>query len=407
MATSEKFEDWETRQELLDVAGAADYPLSGSQLSRLHRAGLIERPVTRSMGRGRGKVSFYPPGTMDRLRRVLEVRRDVRAFDDIAWRLWWEEGGAVPAAVRRRLLRTAQDWERERARLGGLLAGEDAGDPQAVTEMDLAYAALEFDRAPAALGRVRRNVGPTGLATVFRVLAEVVTGRFHGYEESPDDAEAGPGELFEQALGIDRARSDRLDNSGPWFEGSSEDDLRRLCAAIGTRSFTELAHAEEVELDAARVEVRSLWSVVLAIVPIFERVFGSRAFGFGTLGAVFRGQPASNEAFFVLMWLALREDAGLREGMVEIAALVSDGLAVTVVFGVLVELREEIPAFAEIATNEVLAAAMRDGARQELLSQELGRFHEEHGSEVARVVNRHPELDAAMAVFESAEESRS
>jgi hypothetical protein len=337
---------------------------------------------------------------------VLEVRREVRAFDEIAWRLWWEEGGAVPPAVRHRLLRTARDWEHERGQLGNLLAGEDAGDPQAVAEMDLTYTALEFDRAPAALGRVRRNVGPTGLATVFRVLAEVATGRFHGYEESPDDAEASPGELFEQALGIDRARSDRLDSSGPWFAGSSEDDLRRLCAAIGTRSFTDLAYAKEVELDAARVEIRSLWLVVLAIVPIFERVFGPRAFGLGTLGAVFRGQPASNQAFVLLMWLALREDAGLREGMVGIAALVSEALAAAVVFGVLVELREEIPVFAEIATDEVLAAAMRDGARQELLSQELGRLQEEHGSEVARVVNRHPELDAAMALFESVDERR-
>lgn len=351
------------------------------------------------MGRGRGKTSFYPPGTRDRLGRVLEIRRDVRGFDDIAWRLWWEEGGLVPVAVRDRLLRTARDWERERERLGNLLAGEDAGDPQAVAEMDLAYAALEFDRAPAALGKVRRNVGPAGLATVFRVLAEVATGRFHGYAESPDDGEAGPGELFEQALGIDHARSDRLDSSGPWFEGSAEDDLRRLCAAIGTRSFTELAQAEEVELDGARVEVRSLWSVVLAIVPIFERVFGSRAFGFGTLGAVFRGQPSSNEAFFLLMWLALREDAGLGEGMVAVAGLVSEALAAAVVFGVLVELREEIPAFAEVMTDEVLAAAMRDGSRQELLNQELGRLHEEHGAEVAGVIDRHPELDAAMAVF--------
>lgn len=401
MDGGEDLKGWETRDELLAAEVAESFPLSGSQLARMHRAGLIDRPVTRSLGRGRGKASLYPPGTRDRLKRVLELRREIRSFNEISWRLWWEDGGPVPKVVRARLLRVASDWERDREELSRLLGGEDMGDPAAEAEMDAAYKSLEVDRAPASLGRVRRNVGRSEFATVFRVFAEVASGRFEGFADTERLDEESRGGLFERALGIDRARVDHLAGTEPWFEGSSEHDMLSLSTAIGERSLADLADAADVDLDAARQEIREFWRSVLAGTSVVEQIFGSAAFGFGTVSAVFRGQPRGGEAFFLLMWLALREDPRLREGMAEYTSVEADALALETIYNVFVEWREAIPAFAEVLSDGSLAASLKDRSEKERFDEVFGRLWEEHATEVERFLIRHPELAAAMQVFET------
>lgn len=78
------------------------------------------------------------------------------------------------------------------------------GRQAAVAEMEGTYTAASEKRVPATLGQVRRNVGRGRFTTVFRVLAEVATGSFEGYQD--EEAELA----FEKALGIDHARTDRL-----------------------------------------------------------------------------------------------------------------------------------------------------------------------------------------------------
>ncbi len=275
------------------------------------------------------------------------------------------------------------------------------GDPAAEAEMDAAYKGLEVDRAPAALGRVRRNVGRSEFATVFRVFAEVASGRFEGFADAERPDEESRGGLFERALGIDRARVDHLAESEPWFEGSSEQDMLSLSAAIGERSLADLADAADVDLDAARQEIRGFWRSVLVGTSVVERIFGSAAFGFGTVSAVFRGQPRGGEAFFLLMWLALREDPRLREGMAEYASVEADAPALETIYNVFVEWREAIPAFAEVLSDESLAAALKDRSEKERFDEAFGRLWEEHATEVERFLIHHPELASAMQVFET------
>ena len=401
MGVAEEFEGWETRDELLAFANTQGSPLSGTQLSRIHRAGLIERPMTRSCGRGRGKVSHYPPGTKHRLKRVLEVRREVRGFEDVAWRLWWEDGGSVSEAVRARLVQAASDWEQIREELAGLLAGEEAGDPDAEARMESEYRSLEVDRAPASLGRVRRNVGRAGFVAAIRVLIEVLTGRFEGYADIEREEDASREELFDRALGIDRARVDHLDGSEPWFEGSSEEDMQTLSAAVGHRSLSDLALADETELDAARKETRGFLRTVLAATSVSEQIFGYGAFGFGTVGAVFRGQRSGDEALLLVMWLALREDEQLREGMAEFASADSDAMALQTIYAVFAKWREEIPAFAEVLSDDSLAAALKEKSQHERFNGEFSHLCQKHALEVERFLVRHPELGPAMAAFDA------
>jgi hypothetical protein len=174
-----------------------------------------------------------------------------------------------------------------------------------------------------------------------------------------------------------------------------------LSAAIGERSLADLADAADADLDAARQEIRGFWRSVLAGTSVVEQIFGSAAFGFGTVSAVFRGQPGGGEAFFLLMWLALREDPRLREGMAEYASVEADALALETIYNVFVEWREAIPAFAEVLSDESLAAALKDRSEKERFDEAFGRLREERATEVERFLIHHPELASAMHVFET------
>lgn len=395
MGAESDLRDWEPRESLL--AAAADYRLTGTRLSRLHRSGLIPRPRTRSLGRGRGKQSFYPPGTRTRLLRVLEVGQEVRSFADLAWRLWWEDGGEVSEAVRARLRRVAGEWEAYREELSELLAGEDAEEKEAEDKMESVYRELERDRLPPRLGGMRRNVGPASFASVFRVLAEVFSGRFAGYGETEDEEETGREELVERAFGIDRARSEALADGEPWFEGSSEEDMLSLSALVDVCSLSELAEADEADLNAAREELHAFVDNVVTVTSVVSKTLGPAA-GLGT--AVFRDMRAGEQATLLIFWLMLRTAARLREEMSSQIAVHGEAEALRILHEGLVEWREEIPAYAEVFSDESLAAALRDPGAQARLDEELRRLYLDHGPEVDRFVDRRPELRRAMARFE-------
>lgn len=389
MSAGEEIEGGESGGEVLAEVRAAGFELSPSQLARRHRAGLIARPETRPLGRGKGSISVYPFGTGRRLVRTLELARGRESFENVAWRAWWQDGGDLDPLVRERLLRDAARWEAELSRLADVLAGEDAGDPDAVNEMDSAYLAVSSERMPASLGRLRRNVGRERFATVFRVFAEVAGGRFTAYPDEESEA------AVEQALRFDRARVDRLKDGEPCFEGSSAEDFCRLSTTVGCSNLVQLAQAGAQELDVARRELRSFWQVFEAIGPLLRRVLGSEVFGFGTVGAVFAGQGEANQPFFVLIWLALREDPRLREGMAEITAALPEALAARDAFALIEVLRAEVPAFAEAMSDESLRAALLDEEHAEMLARDLARLYEGHRAETDRFSARHPELIVA------------
>ncbi|HEU5106732.1 MAG TPA: hypothetical protein VFU11_12945 [Solirubrobacterales bacterium] len=255
-------------------------------------------------------------------------------------------------------------------------------------EMNRAYLAASSERMPASLGRIRRNVGRERFATVFRVFAEVASGRFTGYPDEESEA------AVEQALRIDRARVDRLKDGEPWFEGDSAEDFRRLSAAVDRRSLAQCAQAGAEELDVARHELRNFWQVFEAIEPLFRRVLGSEAFGFGTVSAVFAGQTEEDQPFLLLMWLALREDPDLRRGMARMTAVLPDALAAREALEIIEILRAEVPAFADAVSDEVLGAALLDEPGGETLAMELGRLYEDHPTEVGRLFARYPDLIA-------------
>jgi hypothetical protein len=304
--------------------------------------------------------------------------------------VWWEDGGELVPLVRERLRREAASWESKLSRLADLLAAEDAGEHAAIAEMEKTYTEASEERMPTTLGQVRRNVGRGRFATVFRVLAEVATGSFEGYQD--EEAELA----FEKALGIDHARTDHLAGGEPWFEGSSAQDLKQLSGVFGRRSLSDLADAADDDLEVARREVYVFFQIFEALASTIGAVLAGDALGLGTVAAVFGSRPEKLQPFFVLMWLALREDPVLQEGMLKTVAALPDALAMGDAFEAIRLLRAEVPALSAVMTDEALGAALLDASRGERLRAEIAEASSMNRIAVDHFFAQHPEFAATL-----------
>lgn len=398
-------ENWETREQLLAAARAAGHPVSPSQLGRLYRADLISRPQVRALGRARGTESRYPPGTAARLIRVMEARSKESRLTHVAWRLWWEEGGQLPPAARKLLIEAARSVDEQREWLAKLLAGDETGEPAAVAEMDRLYTDVEKARMRGPLGEARHNVGSDRFATVVRVLAEVSAGRFAVGETEFDPNEAGG--LVERAFGLERARTDRLAGSTPWLTDLLDVDLEMLSEIVGSLSMRDLAEGDASQLDLARSEIRSLIGVVTTIAPHFEHLHGRGAFGLGTMARFFAAGSPHNQALILLGWLTLRTNDTLRAGLEKITAVAPQAAATTQLYGVICQLREELPVLGPVLTDERLAAAQLDENAAIVLNSEIARLRAEHTDSFNAFFRAHPETEHLISVIEAHQDAES
>jgi hypothetical protein len=409
---AEQSEAWEGRAQLLRAAHAAGLELSGPQLGRLHRAGLVPSPRTRALGRGKGTASEFPPGSTERLLSVLEVQKQQprQKLSTIAWRLWWEDGGQAPAAARELLTGIATRWDHDREELSDLLAREDTGDPDAEQKTDALYLAAENGRVEGPLGTVRRNAGREGFSSVARVFAEIATGRFesyHDHEQAGDDGVPQPGTtgaLVERALGLDHARSDRIAGGQPRFTGSSEAHLMLLSDLIGERQLEPLATTTvDAQLDRARGEVRNLLALISTFAPMVERVLRGDASGYRTIAGALNLRSPRLQASMLLAWLALRQQPQLLEGMQGLVARLPQALAAAELERLSHELAKEVPALAPAFRNAARANLRGENEESRRWRAEIARVSNEHREQVDTFFGQHPEVQELIATAESSE----
>jgi hypothetical protein len=101
----------ESREYVIGYASGLGHLVTPTQLVRWHRAGLLPRPSQRPLGRGRGTMTTYPPGTAAQVIALCQIRDDERRFDRIAFRLWWAGFTVDPAVVRKQLQAVLQSIE--------------------------------------------------------------------------------------------------------------------------------------------------------------------------------------------------------------------------------------------------------------------------------------------------------
>ena len=175
-----------TSQQLITIAHEHGYGISHTQLSRWHRAGMLPRPRQRASGKARGTQSLYPAYTGEQLLLLCTLRTHERRLSTLAWRLWWN-GYPVDLSIIRERVRIAATWlSRTQAALISLQATAQNDDEQWVDWLEQ-FATCTLAYKP--LRRARKRIGRADFPTFMRILTEIVTGTFEGYNTAYDAVE--------------------------------------------------------------------------------------------------------------------------------------------------------------------------------------------------------------------------
>lgn len=377
----------ETKGEILAALAEVGSSLSDSQLARLHRAGAISPPTLRSLGRGRGRQSLYPPGTTVQVIRLAQLASRERRLPERAWLCWWLYGGAISDAAACFLRATAADLQSMVEKVRALARGESVETDGKSWTLDDMYRAAEEERLDGVLGKARARTGKRRFSSVMAFLVQVAAGEFRAF---PEDSLAGSSEpeqqLIEFALGLTRGRSEELGDVEPWLQGDLEADFARLAAQVKTMSFDQEAAEPDHLLNIARVEVKALAEVVATAADGFDAIFGRGAFSYRAMAEALTLDDYRAQVFAVLAWSKMRRDRELREGMTEVVAHRGQVEIMRQAIQTIAALRERVPVLAEALAPARLADAFRDAEAGRAFEGELARLREAHAAEVAQTL---------------------
>ncbi len=331
---------------------------------------------------------------------MLEVRAREHRLTYVAWRLWWEDGGIIPAPAREVLIRAAASLENQREQLNASISEIEAGDPAEIAANERMLSEAAYGRLRGPLAEVRSNVGREQFATVVQTLISAGTGR-RLHQASDGSLSAGSEALVEQALGLEQGRTDHFANSEPWL-GEAGLDLARLSEIVASRSFRDLAHTDNLELDFARTEIQSLITTIVPIAKLIQQIHGKGAFGLGLVGRFFELSDPHSQAMILLSWLLLRTDPGLRAGLATIGALAPQAAASTRAHDLIIELRSEIPALASVLTDERLAASQIDEEAAGALTADIEALRAKDPYPFDTFFAKRPESQQLIATLQSA-----
>jgi len=331
-----------------------------TQLARWHRAGLLARPVRRQgLGRGKGTVSIYPPGTGKQLLALVAIHSRERRLPFVAWKLWWEGHNISTQRARAFLDRIAVGYERaihEFITDGTLTKSGEA----------LLKRVAETRGEPHVLLRVRKRVGKKLFPRFMFLALEVLSGKFTRWRQSddPEIVERGVGFTLRARTIPAKRRKLRLKH----WTTASVGEMSRSFPPSAFRQHLELA--TDNDLERARDEVRTL----LGLLTGFGAVFGRRA----PLLALFRELDATTplgQAMFLMLWLVFRQgDPALQT------------------LQLLQMLATKIPAVEDLLTPERFVRALRSKQTLRIFETELQESLAQHRGEVEALHEQHPEF---------------
>lgn len=373
----------ETADALIAHMYSHDFTVTKSELARWHRAGLLPRPQRYSLGRGRGMVSVYPTGTTDQLLALCIIHRSEKRLPYVAWRLWWE-GYSVPTPSIRQFLEGARThWQQGIEELRQLQE-----HPEQLSKLLDRTEVMRLSRK--VLAQARKRVGRKHFPMLMGVLVRVASGTFEGYVLDP---ESGIDErcIVETGLGLQRARTNRLADAGPWLTGDTGEVLQELSSRLRQHSLGEnLSTMSEADLAEAREEVRCFLSAFESISRTFDRVFSRGAFGFSVFADATRELGPQDQAIMLLFWRTLRS-WGLGPNMDQLLRVARQWQQIWFpLFQGLERLLDEVPVTAEVLAPKQMGFALRWKLTMEKVLDMARQLAQ--NPDVKAFFARHPEL---------------
>jgi hypothetical protein len=325
--------------------------------------------TARQISNFKGSVSEFPPDTAKQAVRLMELLRIKEKLDYVGWELWWEGYDVGEEWWMPPLREAAEKADAGLKRVRQLFARSSSGasDDDEETEFDK----LEGEAPANALGwQITRRLKIGQTATYLRVLSEVASGKFSGFDE---DAKRSDGSDYDVALrGLDLGRSGR-------YPGDAKEDaamadrifgrdlnlisalryvLKDMSAVLRKHSLSDVLAFPIDEVKSARDDVRMAVEIGTNLYDCGEWIFGPGAFGLRIVPWLAR-RPASQRANMILGFALLRRSKHPFLTSAQIAALRDQSAQARSDLAKLRRLAEENPKFARVITRTGLRRAFR------------------------------------------------
>lgn len=276
-------------RDLAAAAHAAGFPkITPGQVHEWVMDGLLPPTADQhSVGR-HGFESVRRPGVEDQLLALCRLRAQTKSWDRLAILLWLDRWEITTDRIRRAVLCELPD--------PAMLKLNPAGE-RGLDRLDRYAQKLgpAFARR-AGLG----HVGPEAAASgYFDALVAALGG---------EPLEEETAQAVEPLAGLSRARTDTLDESGPWLDGSADPGIELPDAA---RLRKLVSRASEAELEAAQRRARFLAIDLPLLARAAELQHGHNALGLGWLarGLIIPDIAVALALHFATIGLAYRMDA--------------------------------------------------------------------------------------------------
>jgi hypothetical protein len=307
MATEDEVgTDWETQAEVDAVL--AETGRTMSQVKRWRREGLLP-DVVQNQQAYRGSVVLYPKGTCAQIRAASALFKRKNRFDYVGLRLGRLGFPVDEKYWRPRLQQQGRALDRVFPLLMWLVQRFDR-DWQSETLYDHAAKRLEPVQ-DVVLSRIKGRIDSQEMPTVLRVIGDVGTGEFDGFETSIAGEEHTSEEaLTIRAFDLTKAGSDSILGKQLNLIELLPSGLKDVSTAISMGNFERVANASVEEIARAREDAKNSLAIALHLYEANRWIYGDGAFGLGLAAWIARKAPDVLVDTTTLLMFRLREVPG-------------------------------------------------------------------------------------------------
>jgi hypothetical protein len=297
----------------------AETGVTMDRVRRWRRDGLLP-DVAQDQQAYRGSVVLYPKGTCSQIRAAGALSKQNNRLAYVGLRLWRLGFPVDEKHWRPRLQKQGRMLDRAFPLLMRLVQRFDR-DEQAETLYD--YAAKRLESVDSVvLSKIKGRIDPQEMPTVLRVIGDVGTGEFDGFESSIAGEEHTSDEaLTIRAFDLTKAGSDSILGKQPNLIELLPCGLKDVSAAISMGNFERVANAPAEEIARARDDAKNSLSIALHLYETNRWIYGDGAFGLRLAATVARKPPDIFVDSMILLMFRLREVPGAIRPSDEIAEL--------------------------------------------------------------------------------------
>ena len=277
------------------------------QVKRWRHEGLLP-DVIQEQQAYRGSVVLYPKGTCAQIRAASVLFKEKNRVEYVGLRLWRQGFPVDERHWRPRLQRQGRMLDRVIPLIMGLVQRFDR-EEKAESLYDYAARRLE-PTEDIILSRIKGRSDSESLPTVLRVIGDVGTGAFDGFEALI----AGEEQTSDEAFTI---RAFDLTNAGYSILGKKlnliellPSGLKNVSAAISMENFEHVANAPAEEIARARDDAKNGLAIARDLYEANRWIYGDGAFGLRLAAWIDRKAPDVLVDTTTLLMFRLREVPG-------------------------------------------------------------------------------------------------